>query len=324
MSNLRAVAVALLLATAATAMAFVPGYQVLAYDNELQTPLQKIGYTANGVGYGVKFDPWSVDCSDLWVEICTVKVRLCPPPIDGYYQEKVYILPAKSNGDPAPLSQALWVSDPYDVRIGAWWHTVPVTKPGGLWIKYPTKLYVFSMATNGYTQLFQWFDGVKNAPVATQWYYNGTVFSQFAGLSVGDIMIDLVVQKHDFAGTSIHLPWFDDCHYPQADVTNWTGFGEPVAVRFWIKNRCNGHIVYDQTITWNAPVEEHPVAHWLTFPDAGTLPPGSYTAYVQTKFHAPSQAYPIGERNQYNDQYSKNFQIGCEDGKTPGAKNKTD
>jgi hypothetical protein len=296
-----------------------PGAATISYDSESQVPLTKLGYASNGVGWGVRFDPWTSDCGERWVEVSMVHVRLCPPPMDGYYQAKVWIMPAKSNGQPDFANK--WESDPFDVRVGAWWHDIPVTKPGGLFYPYSKKVFAFVIAVNGFQSLYQWFDVAKDAPASTQWYYNGATFSQYSNPGVGDIMIRLDIKKHDFGVTRIERPT-SGSFVPRAWVKNYTGFAEQdVPVRFWVKNRSTGQIVYDQTVLWDAGQEFAPVEHSLSFPSTH-LARGSYTAYCATQYHGSAgDGYPFRyERNTDNDQKSLGFTISSGDYDTPSGK----
>jgi hypothetical protein len=309
----------MLVAAAAAFAQMPPGATTAAYDNESQTPLTKLGFAANGVGWGVKFDPWTADARQRWIEVPMVHVRLCPPPMDGNYQCKIWIMPAKGNGKPDFANK--WESDPFDVRVGAWWHDIPVTKPGGLFFPYSKKVFVFCIAVSGYQSLFQWFDATKDAPASTQWYYNGTSFSQYTNPGVGDIMIRMDVKKHDFGAVGIVRP-APGPFYPRGFVMNFTGFAESdVPVRFWIKNRAGGQIVYDQTILWDAALELSPVQHEIDFPST-QLSPGRYTAYCATQYHGSAgDGYPFRyERDTSNDQVSLAFQIVSNQTVNPGRK----
>jgi hypothetical protein len=234
-----------------------PGLQELKYDDTVR--FKRINYPANGTGWGVIFDPGSTG-EDQYYEVCTLKVNLCPPPEesakkDYAYQEQVKVYDVTPDGRPGNL---LWTSDPYDVRVGYWWHTIPVTVPGGLWTR--GRLAVFSMAYAGYTCLYQWFDQYDNAPSGTQWFFDGASFAPYTSPACGDIEIRATIGKHDVGVTSITAPvgtieW-NSAFAPVAVVKNYAGFGEAdVPVRCYIERVEDGAIVYDQTEFVDFPLD---------------------------------------------------------------------
>jgi len=324
MSSLSKAALLLVVTAVVAFGGWSPGRVELQYDNEANTPLIKVGYPSNGTGFGVQFNPWNgSDARERWTQLCTVKVRLCPPPVDGA-QERIYILPPKPDGTP-DMANPLWISDPFDVRIGEWWHTIPITKPGGLWIPYSLKPFVFSLATSAYNTLFQFFDGTKNAPAGTQWWYNGSTFSLVNNPNVGDIMIRLVIQKHDFTAVGFVAPQQGD-FYPEGIYKNATGFAETnVPIKIVIKTDPDGVIVYEDSKVIAFPAEEFPNNRSEFFRRV-VLPEGDYQVWSYMQYHGSAgDGYPVRyDRDTQNDLFRAFFSIVSTKGKSTAPKARTE
>jgi hypothetical protein len=297
MSSPKKLAVILVLMIATAVFAQTPGLITLSLNDSLQTPLTRVNYAADGVGWGVKFNPFSADANLRYIELTGADVRLCPPPMDGYYQEKIVIVKAVS-GVP-DMSQVVWASDPFDVRVGYWWHHVDIPS---IWITAPQQLVVFALVVQGHAYMYQFFDGMDNAAAGTQWYFDGTTAKR--DHTAGDIMINLTYKKHDWAATGIVQPT-TRTFTPVGRIQNITGFNEPVDVRFWVTKGSN--IVYDQTKlsqTFGGLGEYN-----VSFPTA-TLPSGHvFKCHCQVQYHPAGHVYPFGERYVPNDQWNLQFEI---------------
>lgn len=301
MSNPKKLAVILLVMVATAAFAQTPGLITLSLNDSMQRPLTKVNYSADNVGWGVKFNPFSADANVRYIELIGADVRLCPPPMDGYYLEKIVIVKAV-NGKP-DMSQVVWESAPFDVQVGEWWHHVDIPS---IWIAAPQQLVVFAVCVQGHAYMYQFFDGMDNAAAGTQWYYNGnaTPPAPTRDRTAGDIMINLTYRKHDWAATGIEQPT-SRTFIPVGRVQNITGFTEPIDIRYWITKGNN--IVYDQTKT--AQVLGGMGEYNVYFPSA-TLPSGHvFKSHLQVMYHAPGHAYPYGERYTPNDVWNLQFEI---------------
>jgi len=302
MSKAKTIAIVAVLMIAGMALAQTPpGLITLALNDSMQTPLTRVNYAADGVGWGVKFNPFSADANARYVELTGADVRLCPPPMDGYYQEK-FILVKIVNGKP-DFTQVLWTSAPFDVRVGYWWHHMDITP--SVWVKQPTQVALFAICVQGHAYMYQFFDGADNAAAGTQWYYNGT--SAKRDRTAGDIMINLTYKKHDWSCNGITNPPARK-FTPVARISNVGGFGEAVDATFWVTKG---------KTTVGGPVWIHNWApgaygeYVASFPqiDLTGVSGHEFRAHCQVQYHAPGFTYPYGERYPNNDQWNLPFQL---------------
>jgi len=183
-------------------------------------------FTAPGEGYGIMVEPQVVagdvaDDINRWVQICTVKVHLCPPPTDANAEAYVVILHEAVDGSDNGLgypdwTDPIWVSDNFPLFTGCDWYTKAVNRndniPGthfagsvnswplvggynndGVWVNrgaYSSfndygglRIWIFGVIDLGWSSAFQCYDNAPNMPPSTQWFHpGGNGSADFSGL----------------------------------------------------------------------------------------------------------------------------------------------
>lgn len=279
MSNLPKVLALLLVATVAMVFAqSQPGYSVLAYDQE-DANLHRTPYAGNGYGFGVRFTP--ATSGARYAEIKEVDVRLCPPPMDYPYTEQIFIYGVKNNGQP-DFSNVLGQTAEFNVIPGYWWHYEPLVSP--IWVARNQQVFAVAYAMSGYQYLYQFFDDHKDAAARTQWAFNKNNSTAHRLTpqenTYGDIMIHLVINKHDFGVASITRPT-GLSFVPVVHLRNLTGFAEDCDVNYWVTK---GGVIQGavQTKTWHAPADGN--IHAFSFDQITLDPRTTYRLHCQTMY----------------------------------------
>jgi len=285
-----------------------PGLITLALNDSTQATLTRVNYPNDGTGWGVKFNPFSADANTRYVELSAVDVRLCPPPIDGYYQEQILIVPIVGGKPDMNPAHRIWLSDPEDVRVGYWWHHFDIpTDVDSRWIKAPAQVCVFALCYRGHAYMYQFFDGADNAPAGTQWFYDGSTAKR--DRNAGDIMINLTYKKHDWSCNGIQNPT-SRIFTPTVYISNIGGFVEPVDAIFWVTKGSTTVATAAPILAWS-PGGFSPTPYTKTFSSINLtgVSGHEYKAHCQVEFHPAGHDYPFGERYTKNDEWTLPFQL---------------